>query len=110
MAGEFEVIIQENMSTIVDLLKHKDGDVRSASVTTVGKLAKHRESSHTLCLFTKLIRLSAAFQKSIQNSVPWIVELFKDSDRELRLASIRAMDRLVEKGKGVCFFSYDLSH
>jgi hypothetical protein len=110
MAGEFDDIIQKNMSTIVNLLKHKDGDVRSASVTTVGKLAKHRESSHTLCLFTKVIRLSAVFQESIQNSVPLIVELFKDSNRESRLASIFAMDRLVEEGKGVCFFSYDLAH
>ncbi|KAJ7202268.1 hypothetical protein GGX14DRAFT_570775 [Mycena pura] len=86
---KFDGIIEQNMLTIVDLLQHKEGDVRLASVGTVGNLAKH-----------PAFRVqSNAIKESIGNSVPRIVKLFKDADTETRLASIRTMDKVVQEGK-----------
>jgi HEAT repeat protein len=83
---------------VLELLKDKDEDVRSPAADALGDLAKHSKVFRVLFSWTRFEFFEAVFHDSVETSVPVIAGALKDSDRNVRLASIHAISKLAEQG------------
>ena len=96
--AEFRPLIASAIPEIVKLLKHTGWEIRWAGVDALSQLSKQGKTAQ-LSDAALLMTMLAEFRPLIGSAIPEILELIKDREWEVCLASVNALSQLSEHGK-----------